>query len=73
MGRYQPDWSAEEQTMIDLMELNGCRVWASIDKEYTAVALVRPKANDKIFTADTPYEALRKAFNSWSKNDAQTI
>ena len=56
--------------MVDLMELSGYRVWASIDKEYTAVALVRPKANDKMFTADTPYEALRKAFNSWSKNNA---
>jgi hypothetical protein len=69
MGRYEPSWSAEEQTMIDLMELNGCRVWASIDKECTAVALVRPKTNDKMFTADTPYEALRKAFNAWSKHN----
>ena len=55
--------------MVDLMQLSGCRVWASIYKEYTAVALVRPKTNDRVFTADTPYEALRKAFNSWSKHN----
>lgn len=69
MGRYEPGWSAEEQTMIDLMELGGYRVWASIDKHYTAIALVRPKANDKMFTADTPYEALRKTFNHWTEHN----
>jgi hypothetical protein len=69
MGRYEPSWNAEEQTMIDLMELGGYRIWASIDKDYTAIALVRPKANDKMFTADTPYEALRKCFSFWSSNN----
>jgi hypothetical protein len=63
------EWSAEEQTMIDLMDLNGWAVSASIDKERTDVVLFHSTKNYFTFRADTAYEALRKAFNYWAKHN----
>jgi hypothetical protein len=64
------EWSAEEQTMIDLMDLNGWAVSASIDKERTDVVLFHSTKNYFTFRADTAYEAIRKAFTFWSSNNA---
>lgn len=71
MGYYEPSWSAEEQTMVDLMGLSGFDVEADINKEYTDVYL-RPTntAVGNRFRADTEYEALRKAFTYWTKHNA---
>ena len=65
------NWSAEEQTMIDLMSLNGYAVNADINKEYTRINLCHlPETASYQFTADTEYEAIRKAFNFWTKHNA---
>jgi hypothetical protein len=64
------NWSAEEQTMIDLMDLNGWAVSASIDKERTDVVLFHSTKNYFTFRADTEHEAIRKAFNFWTKHNA---
>ena len=71
MRTYEPRWSAEEQTMIDLMELSGLRVNADINSEYTDIFLQYQdgEENKFRFRADTPYEAIRKAFNTWSKRN----
>jgi hypothetical protein len=72
MSRYKPEWSAEEQTMVDLMELSGYGVYADINKEYTRLNLQPkpPLTSSYQFTADTTYEALRKAFNFWNRQNA---
>jgi len=71
MGYYEPRWSAEEQTMIDMMKLNGYVVGEDINKEYTSIHLYAPdNPQSHLFTADTEYEAIRKAFNYWTKHNA---
>jgi len=73
MGYYEPRWSAEEQTMIDVMNLAGCGVTPHIDREFTLIQLFPPDGTAFQFKADTEYEAIRKAFNFWSKHNAQAI
>ena len=73
MGYYEPRWSAEEQTMVDLMELNGYAVNADINKEYTRISVYAPNKLPFDFMADTEYEAIRKAFNYWSKHNAEYV
>jgi hypothetical protein len=63
-------WSAEEQTMVDLMELNGFKVDVSTDKEFAVACLFSPKTLYRMFKADTAYEAIRKAFTYWTKHNA---
>lgn len=70
MGYYEPCWSLEEQTMIDMMKLAGYGVHADINKEYTRISLESPIKAPYQFTADTEYEAIRKCFTFWSKNNA---
>jgi hypothetical protein len=68
MGDYEPQWSAEEQTMIDLMKLAGYGVVPHLHREYSIVQLFEPKSDRPItFRADTEYEAIRKAFTFWSE------
>jgi hypothetical protein len=65
-------WSAEEQTMVDLIELNGFEFNVDINKEYTRINLQPkpPLTSSYQFTADTAHEAIRKAFTFWSKHNA---
>jgi hypothetical protein len=64
-------WSAEEQTMVDLIELNGFEFNADITKEHTRISLKKPLMTATYqFTADTGYEAIRKAFNYWTRHNA---
>jgi hypothetical protein len=68
---YEPQWSAEEQTMVDLMELNGYRVVPDTNMDYHIVQLIDPKTKRPVtFRADTAYEAIRKAFTYWTKHNA---
>ena len=69
MGYYEPQWSVEEQTMIDLMELKGFGVGADINREYTIIHLYDGSSLGTKFTADTEYEAIRKCFAYWEKNN----
>ena len=72
MGYYEPKWSAEEQTMVDMMTLNGYAVHADINRDFTRINLI-PNPSETAsyqFTADTEYEAIRKAFNFWTKRNA---
>ena len=63
-------WSAEEQTMVDLIELSGYGVLTTAHKDYSVVQIFEPKTNRPVtFRADTEYEAIRKAFNTWSKRN----
>ena len=71
MGQYEPRWSVEEQTMIDLMALNGCHISPNINREYTIIHLHDGTTGGSRFTADTEYEAIRKAFNYWTKHNAE--
>lgn len=73
MGYYEPRWSAEEQTMIDVMKLNDWMFGADIEKEYTDIAIWHEDKGRFVFRADTEYGALRKCFNFWSKHNAQAI
>ena len=68
MGYYEPQWSVEEQTMIDLMEIKGFGVGADINREYTIIHLYTP-GNDHplLFRDDTEYGAIRKAFNHFTE------
>ena len=68
MGQYEPQWSVEEQTMIDLMALNGCYINADINREYTIIQLYTPD-NDRplLFRDDTEYGAIRKAFKFFTE------
>ena len=67
MRRYEPDWSAEEQTMIDVMDLAGYGVNADSNKEYTIIHLYTPdNSQPLLFRDDTKYGAIRKAFKFWS-------
>lgn len=57
--------------MIDLMELSGFTVGADIEREYTDFYLQKPNSTfGNRFRADTAYEAIRKAFNYWTKHNA---
>ena len=68
---YSPQWSAEEQTMVDLMELNGYSVLTNTHMDYHIVQLIDPKTKRPVtFRADTKYEAIRKAFTYWTKHNA---
>lgn len=64
MGDYEPQWSAEEQTMVDMMLLAGYGVVPVINREFTTIQLYTPDGNDRplVFRADTEYEAIRKVF-----------
>jgi hypothetical protein len=64
-------WSAEEQTMLDLMELNGFFIFidSNINSDFYVAKLYKPNHTSLPFKADTEYEALRKAFNYWTKNN----
>lgn len=63
-------WSAEEQTMVDVMKLAGYGVGTdyNANMDYCVVQLFEPKSNRPItFRADTEYEAIRNAFTFWSE------
>ena len=63
MGYYEPRWSAEEQTMIDLMEIKGFGVVPDINEEYTIIQLYTPdNSHPLMFRDDTEYGAIRKVF-----------
>ena len=64
MRSYEPRWSAEEQTMVDLMELRGFGIVPDINEEYTIIKVYAPDGNivPLLFRADTEYEAIRKVF-----------
>ena len=64
MGYYEPQWSAEEQTMIDLMKIKGYGVVPDINRDYTIIQLYTPDGNDRplMLRDDTEYGAIRKAF-----------
>jgi hypothetical protein len=63
------NWSAEEQTMMDLIELGGYDVLISNRADYYVVQLFKPDYAPATFKADTEHEALRKAFNVWSSTN----
>ena len=63
MGEYEPQWSSEEQTMIDLMELKGFGVVPIINREFTVINLYTPdNSQPLLFRDDTEYGAIRKVF-----------
>jgi hypothetical protein len=63
-------WSAEEQTMVDLIELNGYDVLTVAHTDYHITQLFEPNSSRPItFRADTEYEAIRKAFTYWTKHN----
>jgi hypothetical protein len=67
MGYYEPRWSAEEQTMIDVMKLSGCGVMPDINREYTTIQVFAPDGGEIRVTKDTEYEAIRVAFAKWNE------
>lgn len=69
MGQYEPQWSIEEQTMIDLMKLAGYGVVPDINKEYTIIQLYTPDGSTRplVFRDDTEYGAIRKVFKYFSE------
>lgn len=67
MGQYEPQWSIEEQTMIDLMALTGHHISPDINREYTDIYLYDGTTGGRRFRADTEYEAIRKCFAYWEK------
>ena len=70
MGYYKPQWSVEEQTMIDLMELAGYGIGADINRDYTVIHLHLPHTGAPLlFRDDTEYGAIRKCFAYWEKNN----
>lgn len=69
MSYYEPRWNAEEQTMIDLMKLNDWMIGSAIEEKFTSVAIWHKDKGHFGFKADTEYEAIRKAFNFWTKNN----
>ena len=70
MRTYEPRWSAEEQTMVDLMELNGCKMEVDITEDYCRIALYYPNLPHPFyFNSDTEYESIRKCFNTWNKHN----
>ena len=68
MGQYEPQWSDEEQTMIELMKIKGFGVVPDINREYTIIQLYTPD-NDRplLFRDDTEYGAIRKAFKYFTE------
>ena len=64
MGQYEPQWSAEEQTMIDMMVMKGYGVVPNINREFTTICLYTPDGNTQplVFRDDTEYGAIRKVF-----------
>lgn len=70
MGYYEPQWSAEEQTMIDLMQIAGYFIKPDINREYTDIYMYKDGVLTQRFRDDTEYGAIRKAFNSWSEHNA---
>jgi hypothetical protein len=63
MGYYEPQWSAEEQTMIDMMVLRGFGVVPIINREFTVINLYTPdNTQPLLFRDDTEYGAIRKVF-----------
>jgi hypothetical protein len=64
MGDYEPQWSAEEQTMIDMMVMKGYGVVPVIKREFTIINLYTPDGSNHplLFRDDTEYGAIRKVF-----------
>ena len=59
--------------MVDLIELRGFGVLHNINREHTTIQLYTPDNGAQaplVFRADTKYEAIRKAFNYWTKHNA---
>jgi hypothetical protein len=73
MGYYEPQWSAEEQTMVDLMKLAGYGVVPDINEEDTIIHLINPNGKSLYFRDCTEYGAIRKCFNAWTTHHAQVI
>ena len=69
MGQYEPQWSVEEQTMIDLMALTGHHISPDINRQYTDIYLYDGTTEGYRFRADTEYEAIRKCFAYWEKHN----
>ena len=67
MSEYEPRWSDEEQTMIDLMKLAGFGVVPIINREFTTIQVFTPDGGEIRVTKDTEYEAIRVAFAKWNK------
>jgi hypothetical protein len=74
MRQYEPRWNAEQQAMIDLMEIKGFGIVPDINEEYTLIKVYTPDGNivPLMFKDDTEYGALRKVFifvcgDKWSK------
>ena len=54
--------------MIDLMNITGCEIVSDINREYATIHVHLPYIGSSLmYKADTEYEALRKAFNSWNR------
>ena len=67
MGEYEPQWSDEEQTMVDLMKLAGFAVVPTITREQTTIQIYSPEGIEIRTIKDTEYEAIRVAFARWNK------
>lgn len=69
MSTNEPQWSADEQAMVDMMEIAGCAVVLDANNDCCFVHVHRPDAPlPNIHMADTQYEVIRKAFTAWGKN-----
>ena len=62
-----PQWSKDEQAMLDMMQISGAGV--NVFEYYDHSCEVKVNTGDKLIavTKDTPYEALRIAFDRWRK------
>jgi len=69
MGDYEPQWSDEEQTMIDLMKLAGFGVVPIINRDFTTIQLYTPDGSTRplVFRDDTEYGAIRKVFKFFNE------
>jgi hypothetical protein len=72
MGYYEPQWSDEEQTMVDLMKLAGYGVVPHLHRDYSIVQLFEPNSQRPLtFRDDTEYGVIRKAFSFWTNHNAK--
>jgi hypothetical protein len=72
MRSYEPQWSAEEQTMVDLMLLSGCKLEVDITEDYCRIGLYYPNLPHPFhFNSDTEYESIRKCFNTWANDNGK--
>jgi len=57
-------WSAEEQTMVDIIKMRGLGLGFDVNREYVIVHLHTPdNSQPLLFRDDTKYGAIRKVFN----------